>query len=97
MGERSSSAHPVGSGCIDGDLYAHDWQPLSFVFESQLLDSEGRVLIRQPDIDEARVYCVCMKCRGWSYAVVDFVGFFLGNPDDIRAAHRPDLYLAREE
>ncbi len=49
------------SDCIDGDLYAHDWTPLSFVFETQLLDEDGRVRVRQPATDHAKVYCVCMK------------------------------------
>jgi len=36
--------------------YRHRWEPLSFVFESQVLDKDGRVLIRQPHTEEGRVY-----------------------------------------
>lgn len=86
MGTRSSSAHPLGSGCIDGDLDEHVWEPLSFRFEAQLLDDDGRVLIRQPAIDDAHVYFICMKCRGWTYGVFEWVGFFLGNPPDFYPA-----------
>lgn len=82
MGNRSSSEHPIGPNCIDGGMNSHDWEPCSFVFESQLLDREGRVLIRQPDIEEARVYFICMKCRGYTYGVFNWVGYYLGDPDD---------------
>lgn len=69
------------SECVGGE--PHQWQPLSFRFESQLLDSDGRVLIRQPGIPEAQVYCVCMRCRGWTYVVTEWVGYYLGDPADI--------------
>lgn len=87
MSNRSSSDHPIGSRCIDGDQDAHEWQPLSFRFETQLLDGDGRVRVRQPDIEEARVYMVCMNCRGWTYGVFDWVGYCLGDPEDVRDAH----------
>ena len=64
--------------CDDGE--DHHWQPLSFVFESQLLDKDGRVLIRQPDIDAARVYCVCMACHSHTYIVTEWAGFFVQSP-----------------
>jgi hypothetical protein len=78
---RNSSAHPLGPNCVDGTMEGHDWAPLSFVFETQLLDEEGRVRVRQPALDDARVYCVCMKCRGYTYVVTEWVGFFLGGPE----------------
>jgi hypothetical protein len=56
----------------------HKWQPLSFVFESQVLDRDGRVQIRQPDIDKGRVYCVCMKCHSYTYVETKWIGFYLG-------------------
>ena len=59
----------------------HKWQPLSFVFEDQLLGREGRVQIRQPDIDGGRVYCVCMKCKSHTYNVTSWIGFYLGDPE----------------
>ena len=71
------------SNCSDGDLYAHEWQPLSFVFETQLLDGEGRVLIRQPDIDRARVYVVCMKCHKHSYIETEWAGFYVSPPTGV--------------
>lgn len=84
MGERTSSKHPFGSRCTDGDLDHHEWQPVSFRFETQLLDDEGRVQVRQPDIEKAHVYFICMKCRGWTYGVFDWVGYYLGDPADVR-------------
>ncbi|MFB6512082.1 hypothetical protein ACFCW4_02725 [Streptomyces virginiae] len=58
----------------------HQWQPLSFVFETQMLDDSGRVVVRQPDIDRARVYAVCMPCRSHTYIETAWVGYFLGYP-----------------
>lgn len=63
----------------------HEWQPLSFVFESQLLDERGRVQIRQPDQNNARVYCVCMKCHAYTYITTAWVGYTLGGPDELEA------------
>ncbi len=54
--------------------------PLSFVFETQLLDHQGRVLVRQPDTEEARIYCVCMRCHSHTYIVTRWAGFFLPDP-----------------
>ena len=59
----------------------HKWQPLSFVFETQLLDKDGRVLIRQPDLAESKVFCVCMKCFSHTYVKTAWVGFNIGSPD----------------
>jgi hypothetical protein len=61
--------------CANG----HEWQPVSFVFESQLLDSEGRVLIRQPSIDAGRVYCVCVPCGLHTYLVTRWAGYCLAD------------------
>ena len=61
--------------CDDGS--DHRWQPVSFVFESQLLDREGRVLIRQPDLEGGRVYVVCMECRSHTYVATEWAGFRL--------------------
>jgi hypothetical protein len=69
---------PSGA-CDDGE--EHRWQPVSFRFETQLLDSEGRVRIRQPDIKEGRVYVVCMACRTHTYVVTEWAGYYLGGPD----------------
>ena len=59
----------------------HKWQPLSFIFETQLLDKEGRVRIKQPDLNNARIYCVCMKCCSHTYIETGYVGYFIGSPD----------------
>ena len=59
----------------------HKWQPLSFVFETQLLDPSGRVLIKAPDIASGRVYCVCMKCMSHTYVETGWVGYYIGSPD----------------
>lgn len=75
--------------CNDGN--DHQWQPLSFVFETQLLDESGRVRIRQPGITEGRVYVVCMGCRSHSYVVTEWVGYFLGGPGDGSAGPDPVL------
>lgn len=53
---------------------------MSFRFETQLLDDRGGVRIRQPDIEAARVYFICMKCNGWTYSVFDWVGYYLTDP-----------------
>ncbi len=59
----------------------HDWKPVSFVFESQLLDKDGRVQIRQPDLTNGRVYCVCMKCCGHTHIETGYIGYYLNSPD----------------
>lgn len=75
--------------CVDGA--EHNWQPVSFVFESQLLDPEGRVRIRQPDTEEGRVYVVCMACHSHSYIVTNWVGYWLPWPGFY---NEPDLPVA---
>ena len=59
----------------------HRWQPLSFVFETQMLDKDGRVLAKQPDLARGRVYCVCMKCCAHTYIETAWVGYYLNSPD----------------
>lgn len=71
----------------------HEWQPVSMRFETQSLDAHGGVLIRQPDLERGRVYCVCMKCYGHTYAETRWAGYYLaldGDPahgGDDDAAH----------
>lgn len=65
----------------------HEWNPLSFVFETQLLDDVGRVRVRQPDIKKGRVFLVCVKCASHTYMQTEWVGFRLEGsldrePDD---------------
>lgn len=81
---------PLRNGGADTDQSAvqcpksadgeHQWQPLSFVFETQLLDERGRVAVRQPDMDSGRVYAVCMPCRSHTYIETAWVGYYLGYP-----------------
>lgn len=66
------------TACDDGA--EHRWQPVSFVFETQLLDKDGRVQIRQPDLTEGRVYCVCMECFAHTYIETEWAGYYLGGP-----------------
>ncbi len=66
----------------------HKWQPLSFVFESQRLDALGRVVMRQPDLNQARVYCVCMKCLAHTYYTTAWAGFSLHGPDELEKEDR---------
>src|SRR5262245_20612595 len=68
----------------------HTWQPVSFVFETELLtirSSEAgldiRPLGRQPDLLEGRVYCVCMKCASHTYIVTQWIGYYLGGDRDV--------------
>ena len=55
----------------------HDWQPVSFVLETQLLGPKGQVRARQPDVERGRAYDVCMKCLRHSYVETEFVGYYL--------------------
>jgi hypothetical protein len=72
--------HSDATRCPNTADGEHQWQPLSFVFETQMLDPQGRVIVRQPSIDEARVYAVCMPCRSHTYVVTAWVGYYLGYP-----------------
>lgn len=51
----------------------HEWQPLSFVFETQVLDERGRVCIRQPDIEHGRAYLMCVGCAQHTYISTNWV------------------------
>lgn len=67
----------------------HGWQPLSFVFETQMLDDHGRVVMRQPAIQDARVYAVCMGCYTYTYLVAEWTGYYLGGAGDGFAGPEP--------
>ncbi|MEV6036011.1 hypothetical protein AB0L65_32990 [Nonomuraea sp. NPDC052116] len=85
--DRQMNAHfkglPRSSGtkCLQGA--EHNWLPVSFRFETQLLDGWGRVDVRQPAINDGHVYFICMGCRSWSYMRFDYVGYQLGGPEDV--------------
>lgn len=72
------------SGLHDPRNCLHEWQPVSMVFESQLLDDDGRVIIRQPDLDKGRVYLVCLRCAQHTYMETSWVGYRMeGSPDRV--------------
>ena len=66
--------------CSGNSLEQHQWQPISFRFETQLLDQDGRVIVRQPHTEEGRVYCVCMRCHKHTYIVTSWAGFYVTPP-----------------
>ena len=47
----------------------HKWQPLGFQDNSL------------PSLSNAQVYCVCMKCCGYTYIETAWVGYYIGSPD----------------
>jgi hypothetical protein len=77
MDERRAWKEAVADQCL------HTWQPVSFVFETQLLDNEGRVKIRQPDTYLAKVFCVCMACRAHTWVETRWIGYYLGGPEEL--------------
>lgn len=77
------------NGLLCNDGAEHRWQPVSFRFETQLLDGSGRVVIRQPDLREARVYMVCLGCNTHTYVVTEWAGYYLGGPGDGHAGPEP--------
>jgi hypothetical protein len=71
----------------------HAWQPVSFVFETELLtvqNGEIQPAIRQPDLHNGRVYCVCMKCASHTYIATQWINYYLGGD-------HPAKKTAREE
>lgn len=63
----------------------HWWEPVSMVFETQLLDEHGRVVVRQPDLQRARTYFICRKCASHTYMTTQWVGFRLHGSEDALA------------
>lgn len=69
----------------------HNWQPVSMVFETQWLDDEGRVLVRQPDTERGRVYLVCLLCASHTYMSTAWVQYRLyGSEDQVDGAWEYD-------
>ncbi len=60
----------------------HKWQPISMVFETQLLDPQGRVMVRQPDADKAKVYMVCLGCAQHTYMETSWANYRLYGSGD---------------
>ena len=69
---------PILENLTDPHDCEHEWQPVSMVFETQLLDPDGRVMVRQPDLDRGRLYLVCLLCAQHTYMTTNWVGYFLG-------------------
>lgn len=68
----------------------HEWEPVSMVFETQLLDGDGRVVVRQPDLHEGRVYLVCRACASHTYMTTSFVGYRLSGSQDANPQYVSD-------
>lgn len=83
-----------GDECVDGA--EHVWQPVSFVFESQLLDGNGRVQIRQPAIHGGRVFLVCMPCHSHTYIETTWVGYWLPPTERFDPDDEPEVGTATE-
>ena len=66
----------------------HNWQPISMVFETQLLDDQGRVLARQPHLETGRVYLVCLDCAQHTYMSTSWARFRLYGSEDRPAFNR---------
>lgn len=68
----------------------HTWQPVSFVFESQLLDGpSGRVIIRQPDTKAGRVYLVCMGCHSHTWIETEWTGAWIMSEEQLEVNETP--------
>lgn len=61
---------------------SHNWTPVSFAFETQLLDSNGRVMVRQPDLELGRVYFICVGCASHTYMSTSWVGYRMLGAED---------------
>ena len=61
---------------------SHRWETVSMVFETQLLDREGRVQIRQPDLTEGRVYFICRGCASHTYMTTQWLGVRMYGSED---------------
>jgi hypothetical protein len=53
------------------DKCDHEWQPLNIHIKEH----------GQPDMNNAKVWCVCMKCCSHTYIKTAWVGFYIGSPD----------------
>ncbi|MFC8531901.1 hypothetical protein [Nocardia sp. NPDC057227] len=66
----------------------HNWEAVSMVFEGQLLDREGRVVVRQPDPRKGRVYFICRGCASHTYMTTQWLGCRMyGSEDAIPEEH----------
>jgi hypothetical protein len=80
----------IGINLTDPKGCEHSWQPVSMVFETQLLDDEGRVRIRQPDLKAGRVYLVCLACAQHTYMATNWTGYQLEGSEHRGFAYNPN-------
>lgn len=67
---------------LDPVTCEHDWQPVSMVFETRLVDDApgggGRYRVMpQPDLKKGRVYLVCFRCASHTYMETSWANFRL--------------------
>lgn len=79
----------LGENIDDPNGCGHDWQPVSMVFETQLLDRTGNVVVRQPALDTGRVYLVCLRCAQHTYMETNWAGYRLGGSTDRGFKYNP--------
>ncbi len=72
----------------------HRWQPVSMVFETQLLDGFGRVRVRQPDLTEGRCYFVCTGCASHTYMTTQWLGVRMYGSEDAIPEDQRDRFPA---
>jgi hypothetical protein len=66
----------------------HRWQPVSLYLNPDTA---------APDFYAGRVYCVCMGCSAWTYRVVEFAGYMLGDPTNFKPTPVEDPFEEEEE
>jgi hypothetical protein len=63
----------------------HTWEPTGMVFETDLLEVDGRYIrtnIRLPDTDEAKCYFICRKCASYTYMTTQWIGYRMHGSED---------------
>jgi hypothetical protein len=55
----------------------HNWEITGMVFETQMLDERGRVIVRQPDMETAKTYFICRNCATHTYMTTEWIGYQL--------------------
>lgn len=82
MSQRADAPRVVNGETVHPRKCRHAWKPAGMVFETQLLDGDGRVIIRQPDLDTGRVYLVCLLCASHTYMSTSWTGYRLYGSED---------------
>lgn len=62
----------------------HNWEAVSFVFETESYSGDiyPRLAIRQPDLNEGRVYFICVHCASHTYMTTSWIGYRLHGSED---------------